>query len=45
MQALQRDVPVLLERDFNIPAMHELQQEMEQLRHIKQTANQLIPAL
>lgn len=45
MQALQRDVPVLLERDFNIPAMHELQQEMEQLRHIKQTANQFIPAL
>lgn len=38
MQRLNRDVPVLLERDFNIPAMQELQTEMNRLSAIKQTA-------
>ncbi len=32
---LNRDVPVLLERDFNIPDLSELQAEMEQLASIK----------
>lgn len=35
MQQLQRDVPVLLERDFNIPEMDILQHEMIQLQNIK----------
>lgn len=38
MQAIQRDVPVLLERDFNIPDLQELNAEMNQLRTIKQEA-------
>ncbi len=38
MKLLKRDVPVLLERDFNIPQMSELQVEMEQLSRIKQNA-------
>lgn len=38
MQQLKRDVPVLLERDFNIPAMQELQNEMNRIAAIKQTA-------
>lgn len=33
---LQRDVPVLLERDFNIPEMQELQDEMNKLNTIKE---------
>lgn len=43
MQQLQRDVPVLLERDFNIPQLSELQQEIDRLQHIKtqQLSNQL----
>lgn len=36
MHILGRDVPVLLERDFNIPQMHELQQELIKLSRIKQ---------
>lgn len=36
MQRLQRDVPVLLERDFNIPGLQELQTELERLQIIKQ---------
>ncbi|MBO9619560.1 MAG: DUF692 domain-containing protein [Niabella sp.] len=40
MQLLHRDVPVLLERDFNFPQLEELQAEMEQLNKIKQTALQ-----
>jgi len=35
MQKLGRNVPVLLERDFNIPQLHELQKELEQLQFIK----------
>ncbi|MCD4734572.1 MAG: DUF692 domain-containing protein [Bacteroidales bacterium] len=35
MRKLGRDVPVLLERDFNIPEMKELQEEMEHLQIIK----------
>lgn len=38
MKKLNRDVPVLLERDFNIPELEELQLEIEKLRKIKQTA-------
>ncbi len=40
MQLLQRDVPVLLERDFNIPELHELQYEINKLNQIKQKALQ-----
>jgi uncharacterized protein (UPF0276 family) len=35
MRKLGRDVPVLLERDFNIPELEELQKEMKILREIK----------
>jgi len=35
MQRLDSDVPVLLERDFNIPELDELQQEMNRLQQIK----------
>lgn len=35
---INRDVPVLLERDFNIPDMEELQTELERLDTIKQTS-------
>jgi len=35
MQQLDRDVPVLLERDFNIPELDELQQETDRLQAIK----------
>jgi uncharacterized protein (UPF0276 family) len=38
MQQLGRDVPVLLERDFNIPDLEELQLEIDRLQAIK-TAN------
>lgn len=38
MKRLKRDVPVLLERDFNIPAMQELQDEMDRLSLIKKSA-------
>ena len=38
MKRLGRDVPVLLERDFNIPELEELQGEIERLRTIKQSA-------
>lgn len=38
MKKLGRDVPVLLERDFNIPALHLLQTEMERLQAIKSAA-------
>ncbi|ANI88765.1 hypothetical protein A9P82_05365 [Arachidicoccus ginsenosidimutans] len=34
MKKLNREVPVLLERDFNIPEMEELQTEMDNLRDI-----------
>ncbi|RTL48536.1 MAG: DUF692 family protein [Sphingobacteriales bacterium] len=40
IQQLQRDVPVLLERDFNIPELHELQYELNKLNQIKQQALQ-----
>lgn len=36
MQLMPKDVPVLLERDFNIPELEELHLEMNQLRAIKQ---------
>lgn len=35
MKKLNRDVPVLLERDFNIPELKELEHEMNVLRSIK----------
>lgn len=35
MQKIKRDVPVLLERDFNIPALQELQDEIQKLQTIK----------
>lgn len=35
IRKLNRDVPVLLERDFNIPEMEELQGEIERLKDIK----------
>ena len=41
MNILGRDVPVLLERDFNIPQMAELQNEIEKLRSIKSDAIKL----
>lgn len=41
-ELLGRDVPVLLERDFNIPEFPELQHELSQLQRIKQQA--LTPA-
>lgn len=36
MQQLQHDIPVLLERDFNIPDLIELQTEIDNLQQIKQ---------
>ncbi|PUZ27217.1 hypothetical protein GA0116948_11726 [Chitinophaga costaii] len=38
MQKLQRDVPVLLERDFNIPELPLLQEELTRLQDIKNNA-------
>jgi len=38
LEKIGRDVPVLLERDFNIPELEELQQEIERLKSIKQRA-------
>ncbi|WP_298734588.1 DUF692 domain-containing protein [uncultured Chitinophaga sp.] len=35
VQRLDRDVPVLLERDFNIPELEALQQEIDRLQAIK----------
>lgn len=41
MNLLKRDVPVLLERDFNIPELAELQIEIQRLRDIKTKAIKL----
>lgn len=38
LKQVKRDVPVLLERDFNIPDLPELQQELNQLKAIKSKA-------
>jgi len=38
MRALKRDVPVLLERDFDIPELSVLQDEIDVLRKIKKKA-------
>jgi uncharacterized protein len=38
MQQLHDDIPVLLERDFNIPELSELQTEIENLKQIKQNS-------
>jgi uncharacterized protein (UPF0276 family) len=38
MRKLGRDVPVLLERDFNIPELEELQEEINRLNAIKTAA-------
>jgi uncharacterized protein (UPF0276 family) len=35
MKLVNRDIPVLLERDFNIPQLSELQSELERLKTIK----------
>jgi len=40
MRKIGRNVPVLLERDFNIPELKELQNEIDQLNHIKMKALQ-----
>jgi uncharacterized protein (UPF0276 family) len=40
MNWLQKPVPVLLERDFNIPQLDELQKELNQLRYIYNKALQ-----
>jgi uncharacterized protein (UPF0276 family) len=37
MNKLNRDLPVLLERDFNIPQLSELQEEINRLKHIKKS--------
>lgn len=37
MKQMETDVPVLLERDFNIPELEELQSEINSLRKIKET--------
>lgn len=37
IKRINRDVPVLLERDFNIPEMEELQSEIDRLNNIKQS--------
>lgn len=41
LQKLNRDVPILLERDFNMPELESLQEEIDQLRAIKSS----IPAI
>ncbi len=38
MKQIGRPVPVLLERDFNIPELQEMQHELQRLRHIQQQA-------
>jgi hypothetical protein len=38
LEKLPHRVPVLLERDFNIPALHEMQDELDRLRAIYQAA-------
>lgn len=38
MQQLKHDIPVLLERDFNIPELSELQTEINNLKQIKHNA-------
>jgi uncharacterized protein (UPF0276 family) len=38
MQRLNRDVPVLLERDFNIPELSALQTEIDRLKSVKHSA-------
>ncbi|MCF6181521.1 DUF692 domain-containing protein [Lutibacter sp.] len=38
MELMQRDVPILLERDFNIPELEVLQHEMDRLQIIKTNA-------
>lgn len=38
MKLIQRDVPILLERDFNIPELTELQLEINRLKEIKYQA-------
>ncbi len=43
MRRLKRDVPVLLERDFNIPVLEELHQEMTRLNEIKLDALKPMP--
>lgn len=43
MKELGRDVPVLLERDFNIPQLSELQNEINTIRKIKTNALKSIP--
>jgi uncharacterized protein len=38
MKQIGRPVPVLLERDFNIPELPEMQHELQRLRQIQQQA-------
>jgi hypothetical protein len=38
IKKLGRDVPVLLERDFNIPQLSKLQREMNTIKKIKKNA-------
>ncbi len=43
IKKLNRDVPVLLERDFNIPELEEMQQEIERLQAIKTSSLKKVP--
>ncbi len=43
MKELGKDIPVLLERDFNIPQLSELQNEINTIRKIKSNALKSIP--
>lgn len=38
MELMQKDIPILLERDFNIPELEILQHEMDRLQRIKTNA-------
>jgi len=38
IQQIGRPVPVLLERDFNIPELQEMQHELQQLKKIQKQA-------
>ena len=44
IKKIGRDVPVLLERDFNIPEMHALQHEVSELKRINNKALKREPA-
>lgn len=43
MGLLKKDVPVLLERDFNIPKLEQLQKEMDRIQSIKNSTRLMQP--